>query len=70
MTRLWGWGANLRVDCYLREPETLTQVATWLDRDGTVARGCGRSYGDAAVNAGRQVLGLTRLDRYLDFDHT
>ncbi|MEO8905545.1 MAG: FAD-binding oxidoreductase [Polyangiaceae bacterium] len=68
MTRLWGWGANLRVDCSLCEPETPAQVAAWLEHSGTIARGCGRSYGDAALNADRQVLGLTRLDRYLGFD--
>jgi decaprenylphospho-beta-D-ribofuranose 2-oxidase len=67
-TRLSGWGANLRVDCFLREPETPAQVAAWLDRNGTIARGLGRSYGDPAINAGHQVLGLARLDRYLGFD--
>jgi decaprenylphospho-beta-D-ribofuranose 2-oxidase len=39
-----------------------------LDRSGTIARGLGRSYGDASVNAGRQVLGMTRLDAYGAFD--
>ena len=68
MTRLSGWGGNLRVDCDLREPETPGQVANWLDRRGCIARGLGRSYGDPAINAGRQVLGMTRLDRYLGFD--
>jgi FAD/FMN-containing dehydrogenase len=52
----------------LREPETQDQVAAWLDRNGSIARGLGRSYGDPAINAGGQVLGLTRLDRYLGFD--
>jgi len=68
LTKLSGWGANLRVDCYLREPETPEQVASWLDRSGSIARGLGRSYGDAAINAGGQVLGMTRVSRYLGFD--
>jgi decaprenylphospho-beta-D-ribofuranose 2-oxidase len=71
LTRLSGWGANLRADCVLVEPETPVEVATRLDRAGTIARGLGRSYGDAAINAGRQVLGLGKVDRYLGFDaHT
>jgi decaprenylphospho-beta-D-ribofuranose 2-oxidase len=67
-TRLTGWGLNLRADCVLREPETPAEVASWMDRAGTIARGLGRSYGDAALNGGGQVLGLRRLDRYLGFD--
>jgi decaprenylphospho-beta-D-ribofuranose 2-oxidase len=67
-TKLAGWGKNLRADCYLREPETPEQVGAWLDRSGSIARGLGRSYGDQAINAGGQVLGMTRVDRYLGFD--
>ena len=67
-TRLSGWGLNLRSDCVLREPELPAEVASWMDRAGTIPRGLGRSYGDAALNAGGQVLGLHRLDRYLAFD--
>src|SRR5689334_11970935 len=67
-TCLAGWGANLRSDCVLAEPETPAQVAAQLDRRGSIPRGLGRSYGDAALNAGGQVLGLRRLDRYLGFD--
>lgn len=67
-TRLTGWGLNLRSDCVLREPELPAEVASWLDHAGTIPRGLGRSYGDAALNTGRQVLGLRRLDRYLGFD--
>lgn len=68
MTQLSGWGANLRVDCRFSEPETPQQVRAWLDRSGTIARGLGRSYGDAAVNSGGQVLGMTRVNSYLAFD--
>jgi decaprenylphospho-beta-D-ribofuranose 2-oxidase len=67
-TNLSGWGANLRADCVLAEPETPHEVTARLDRAGTIARGLGRSYGDAALNGGGQVLGLGRVDRYLAFD--
>jgi decaprenylphospho-beta-D-ribofuranose 2-oxidase len=67
-TRLSGWGSNLRADCELIEPETPDAVAGRIDRSGTVARGLGRSYGDPALNAGRRVIGMSRLDRYLAFD--
>jgi FAD/FMN-containing dehydrogenase len=67
-TTLAGWGANLRAECMLAQPETPDEVARRLDRGGTIARGLGRSYGDPAINADRQVLGMTRVDRYLGFD--
>jgi decaprenylphospho-beta-D-ribofuranose 2-oxidase len=68
LTELTGWGANIRSSCVLREAETERQVAAQVDHAGTIARGLGRSYGDAALNAGGRVLGMTRFDRYLSFD--
>ncbi len=67
-SRLSGWGGNLYADCSVIEPENEAQIVAWLDRGGTIARGLGRSYGDAAVNAGGQVLLTTRFARYLAFD--
>lgn len=54
----------------LREPAVVAEVDKQLDRNGSVARGLGRSYGDAALNADRQVLGMTRLDRVISFDES
>ena len=68
LARLSGWGANVHADCSLVEPERPEEVRAWLDRAGSIARGLGRSYGDAALNAGGQVLGLARCNRYLGFD--
>jgi FAD/FMN-containing dehydrogenase len=67
-TQLSGWGANRHAECTLSEPETEKQVSAGLDRSGATARGLGRSYGDAATNAGGQVVRMTRLDRCLAFD--
>jgi decaprenylphospho-beta-D-ribofuranose 2-oxidase len=68
VTRLSGWGRNVRADCVLTEPETPAEVAMRLDRAGSIARGLGRSYGDGAINTGGQVLGMSKVDRYLAFD--
>jgi decaprenylphospho-beta-D-ribofuranose 2-oxidase len=68
LTRLSGWGANTRADCDLRVPELESQIRASLDPGGTVPRGLGRSYGDAAINSDGRVLGMTSFNRYLAFD--
>ncbi|MBX3234428.1 MAG: FAD-binding oxidoreductase [Labilithrix sp.] len=68
MTTLAGWGANVRSECVYKEPETPEQLAAMIDRDGTIARGLGRSYGDAALNAGKLVLGTRMMNRLVGFD--
>jgi len=69
-TALTGWGANLRADCFYTQVETPAEIKSHLDKAGTIARGLGRSYGDPALNAGGQVIGVVKVDRYLAFDDT
>ena len=68
LTALAGWGANAWAKCRFSEPEAPLQLAAQVERTGTIARGLGRSYGDAAINDGGAVLGTRRMDRYLAFD--
>ncbi len=68
MTTIWGWGAQRRVDCDVRTPATPAELPRLIRREGTLGRGLGRSYGDAALNEGRRVIDMTRLDRYVSFD--
>lgn len=68
MDELAGWGNYPSSRCTLVEPTSEAEIARAIDPRGTVARGLGRSYGDAAINEGRLVVGMTRLDRFLAFD--
>ena len=67
-TTLTGWGANLRAPCFFTQIESPSELKGLVDRTGTIARGLGRSYGDPALNSGGQVIGLSKVDRYLAFD--
>lgn len=64
---LAGWGNYPRVDCRVRAPQTRDDVAGAIEATA-IARGLGRSYGDAAVNGEGVVLDCTGIDRYLGFD--
>ncbi len=66
ITPISGWGRYPVQTCELQRPERyadLRSTATSL-----IARGQGRSYGDAALNENAGVLLTERVDRLLEFD--
>lgn len=67
-TTLAGWGANDRVECFLTKPQFSSDVNARLDRNGSISRGLGRSYGDCAINSHAQVIETTAMNRLLSFD--
>jgi len=66
---LTGWGANYRAECFVVEPPFTSDVAACIDTGGAISRGLGRSYGDCAINSGRQVVSMRAMSRMLHFDN-
>jgi FAD/FMN-containing dehydrogenase len=68
---LGGWGRYPVLRCQVFRPERRAAVAETLAAKAApsfIARGLGRSYGDAALNGDGGVIVHDRLDRMLDFD--
>lgn len=69
--RLSGWGRFPVEPCRLYEPRDEEELATLLvsRRDPSyIARGLGRSYGDAALNRGAVAISALRLKRIFSLD--
>src|SRR5205085_661400 len=70
-TPLSGWGRYPVARCYVFRAERRAAVGETLAAKAApsfIARGLGRSYGDAALNADGGVIVHDRLDRLLAFD--
>jgi decaprenylphospho-beta-D-ribofuranose 2-oxidase len=69
--RLTGWGRYPAVRGRVRRPEQIQELREIISADSSqtvLARGAGRSYGDAAVNPGGATVLTERLNRILGFD--
>jgi decaprenylphospho-beta-D-ribofuranose 2-oxidase len=67
---LTGWGRACPSAAWVAVPDTADDVTDLLGRPGHhLARGLGRSYGDAAQCAGGTVIDCTAMDRIAELDH-
>jgi len=64
---LSGWGRFPRVDCRVTRPRTEAELQALVAEGALIARGNGRSYGDAALSA-QGTVDMRGFSRMLSFD--
>lgn len=67
LTRLSGWGRYPVADCRVVRPRHTDDLAAFAGEPSLIARGCGRSYGDASLNPALTVE-TGAANRLLGFD--
>jgi FAD/FMN-containing dehydrogenase len=73
LSKLENFGHSLETMAYLYRPTNAGQVADLFEQarargTSVTLRGSGRSYGDAALNAGGVIIDLRRMNRILEWD--
>jgi decaprenylphospho-beta-D-ribofuranose 2-oxidase len=71
LVELHGWGRAAGTMAHLAQIDSVADAVSALrksDNRGVVPRGLGRSYGDAAQNAGGTALDLSKMNRILALD--
>lgn len=66
MEELSGWGLTPKARCDVVRPERMSELKPFSVP--YLARGLGRSYGDASLNSSGKVVLMERLNRMLSFD--
>ncbi len=68
MTKLHGWGRFQEWDCQVHAPASEQELIRLVrSGDSLIARGCGRAYGDSAINPAC-TIDMRRLNRVLSFE--
>jgi len=65
--KLAGWGNFPRVGCRAAHIGSVAEARAWVGETPLIARGYGRSYGDAALQPNLTLL-TRKLDRFLSFE--
>ena len=68
--RISGWGRYPNAVCNVARPSRTDDILGDLaEAETVIARGCGRSYGDASLNPNLTLV-MSRMNRILNFDST